>query len=254
IDISNPTNLVKVGQYDTQSIATCVEVNGNYAYVADSWDGFYIIDVSNPSNPVKISIRDTPDRAYSVKVSGDYAFIADWYSGLEIYNISNPAVPVLVGTCDTPGGARNVELFGNYAFIADYEGGLRVINIKDFSKPVDINLLINGYTNCLTHSSVVSGDYIYVADLNWGLLIFHILPPIIAIRDIKMENGLLNFIFYADSINTNTITVEGISILGTQRSWETITNVNITTIGDKTFKSQLQPAGNQRFYRVRARE
>ena len=35
IDVSNPTNCVRVGGYDTSGYALGVAVSGNYAYVAD---------------------------------------------------------------------------------------------------------------------------------------------------------------------------------------------------------------------------
>jgi hypothetical protein len=52
IDISNPTNPILIDYYDDFStVAYGVEVVGNYAYVADYFDGLKIIDVSGFNNP-----------------------------------------------------------------------------------------------------------------------------------------------------------------------------------------------------------
>lgn len=51
IDVSNPTNCVRVGGYDTSGSAYWVAVSGDYAYVAD-------LDVGNPTNCVRVGGYD----------------------------------------------------------------------------------------------------------------------------------------------------------------------------------------------------
>jgi hypothetical protein len=63
IDISNPTNPVEIGSYDTPGEAFGVYVSGNFAYVADRDSGLRVIDISNPKNPVEIGFYDTPSWA-----------------------------------------------------------------------------------------------------------------------------------------------------------------------------------------------
>jgi hypothetical protein len=46
IDVSNPTNCVRVGGYDTIGAATGVAVSGNFAYVAAAEAGLQVIDVA----------------------------------------------------------------------------------------------------------------------------------------------------------------------------------------------------------------
>ncbi|MCK4306458.1 MAG: hypothetical protein KAY24_19610, partial [Candidatus Eisenbacteria sp.] len=84
IDISDPSNPVLAGSYDTPDQARGVAVSGNLAFVADDHSGLQIIDISNPSSPVLAGSYDTPDRAFDVAVSGDLAFVADWESGLQV--------------------------------------------------------------------------------------------------------------------------------------------------------------------------
>jgi hypothetical protein len=51
IDISNPSNPVFKGNYDTSGSAWDVQIVGNYAYVTDGDSGLQIIDISNPAAP-----------------------------------------------------------------------------------------------------------------------------------------------------------------------------------------------------------
>ena len=81
---SNPLNPFDVGFFDTGGITWNVAVGGNYAYVADTWEGMRIIDISNPSNPFEVGFFDTGSSAMGVTVSGNYAYVADGDDGLYI--------------------------------------------------------------------------------------------------------------------------------------------------------------------------
>jgi hypothetical protein len=137
IDVSNPENPTLKGNYDTPGIASDVEVVGNYAYVADGWDGgLQIIDISNPTNPIFIGNYDTNSVANDVEVVGNYAYVADDMAGLKIIDISNPTNPILIDYYDDFSTvAYGVEVVGNYAYVADYFDGLKIIDVSGFNNP-----------------------------------------------------------------------------------------------------------------------
>ncbi|OGS19110.1 MAG: hypothetical protein A2219_01555 [Elusimicrobia bacterium RIFOXYA2_FULL_50_26] len=85
-----------------------MHIVGNYAYVADAFNGLVIIDVSDPANPAEAGFLDTPEYAYDVYAIGCYAYVADRDSGLRVINISNPASPVESGYYDDVGYAYSV--------------------------------------------------------------------------------------------------------------------------------------------------
>ncbi|MFM6896770.1 MAG: DUF4347 domain-containing protein, partial [Microcystis panniformis] len=90
IDISNPTNPILKGNYDTDA-AYGVEVVGNYAYVADGSSGLQIIDISNPSNPTFLGNYANFGAVLGVQVVGNYAYLVNnGASSLQIIDISNP--------------------------------------------------------------------------------------------------------------------------------------------------------------------
>jgi hypothetical protein len=105
-------------------------VVGDYAYLADDYEGFRVINISNPSNPYEEGFYKTADYAQGVYVVGNNIYIADFGAGLRIINGSNPINPYEVGFYDTPGSAWSVYVADNYAYIADSWAGLRIVDIS----------------------------------------------------------------------------------------------------------------------------
>ena len=88
-DVSNPTNLIHVGGYNTRGCSFRIAVLGNYAYVADLDAGLQVIDVSNPTSCVRVGGYDTSGAAWGVAVVTDRIYVADGEQGLLVL----PALP-----------------------------------------------------------------------------------------------------------------------------------------------------------------
>ncbi len=82
IDISDPTNPVKVGEHVTESIIAYLQVAGDYVYVANWSDGFRIIDVSNPSAPFEAAAINFEGQSWCVSVFNSYAYVGNGTDGL----------------------------------------------------------------------------------------------------------------------------------------------------------------------------
>lgn len=180
IDISNPTDPVRKGRFDTTAYADAREVfvNSNYAYIANTSDGVKIIDVSNPSSPGLVGAYDPYSDAYEsvlgVYISGDYAYLADWYSGLQIIYISNPGSPFFFGLYDTPGQAIKVDVKGNYAYVADGYGGLQIVNISSPASPIPAGVY-SSPNHPFVSSVFVRDNYAYIIDSDISNYYFRII-------------------------------------------------------------------------------
>jgi hypothetical protein len=162
IDISNPSNPVRVGGLDTLGGAVDVAVAGNYAYVADGGAGLQVIDISNPANPVLVGGIVTPGDAFDVAVAGNYAYVAGGGAGLQVIDVSNPANPVWAGT--NLGYASDVAVAGNYAYVAGGGAGLQVIDVSNPANPVWVGGIDTpGYASDVA----VAGINAYVAGGEW---------------------------------------------------------------------------------------
>jgi len=201
MDVSNPSEPVEVGRA-TPGWSSSVAVQGNYAYLADPWDGprphynsLMIIDVSDPAAPTLLTEFDVGlDGASDVAVRGDYVYQACMSDGLNIIDVSNPAEPFIVGVFDQQyGEATNIELFGNYAFLSYNLLGMRVLDISDPTNPYQV-----GFFDSPGHAykTVRFGDYVCLADKDY----FHILDHTAATSPISS---------YLDLTGINTIIPAG---------------------------------------------
>ena len=179
----NPTEL---GQYDDGGEAFDIHVSGNYAYVADGYDGLEIINISNPANPVEVGQFVDGGYTHSVYVSGNYAYVADYDEGLKIINISKPTTPVKVGSYYDGGNAWGVYVSGNYAYVADTTDGLEIINISNPTNPVEVGQYDDGGSS---EGVYISGNYAYVADYEDGLEIINISNPTNPVEVGQFDDG-----------------------------------------------------------------
>ncbi|MDP8237947.1 MAG: Ig-like domain-containing protein, partial [Candidatus Hatepunaea meridiana] len=161
--------LVRLGES-----ARCVDIEGDYAYIADKNIGLCIIDISNPSNPNPLGDYETPRGSNGIDAVGDYAYLASGLQGLYIIDISNRDNPELMGIYDTPVNARDVVVIDDYAYVADDSSGLLVIDISDPENPDSVG----GYdTPGLSMGITIEGNYAYIADMLEGLRIIDISDP-----------------------------------------------------------------------------
>lgn len=169
--------LTEVGLNDELGSPHDIFVSGNYAYIADSFNGMRVVDVSDPANPQQVGTFSPSGsrRAQGVYFSSPYLFVADGL-GMLILDVSNPATPSEVGFYHSTGFAVNVHPMGEYAFVADREGGLLVTNVSDPSNPVhESNYFEAGNVHVL--DVFVSDFYAYIAMDGMGLRIVDISDP-----------------------------------------------------------------------------
>jgi hypothetical protein len=162
IDVSDPTNPMFKGSYDTPNTARGVAISENYAYVVGA--GLQVLNISNPANPtLKGSYNITLSLALGITLSGNYAYVVDLYSGLQIIDISNPTNPTFKGPYNKI-YAMGVALSENYAYLA--ARGLRIIDISNSSKPTfKGSCNISGYSEGIA----LSGNYAYMTGITYDL-------------------------------------------------------------------------------------
>jgi hypothetical protein len=155
------------GTCSTHDWAEDARVQGNYAYIADWYDGLTVCDISDPSNPRAVGNVDTPGIAVSLDVSGNHVFLSD-NSYLRVFDISDPTSPVECGAPLSFEGIDNpwdIEVAGNYAYIGLF-GALMIADISDPCQPQKAALFPVGLP--IVGVDVV-GSYAYVVDTWWTI-------------------------------------------------------------------------------------
>jgi hypothetical protein len=131
VDISIPNSPVIVNRYTNfTSHGYDLDVDGNYAYIADSYGGMEVIDISDPTNPVTLAYCAMEDAAQGIHVDGNYAYVANYIlGGVQVFFVANPITPTLIGYYQRSGCfAMNVDSQNQYIFVADGVCGIQVYN------------------------------------------------------------------------------------------------------------------------------
>src|SRR6185295_7121261 len=119
-----------------------VDVQGDYAFVADGDAGLAVADVSNRSAPHLVTVLDTPGNANDVRVAGGFAYVADGSGGLRVIDVTNPRAPFARGAVAPSGiDARDVVLRAGVAYVADRNGKLWRIDVGNPDAPAVLDSL-----------------------------------------------------------------------------------------------------------------
>jgi hypothetical protein len=127
LSISNPTNPVVAGGYETVVRPTDVVVSSNYVYLVGSSPNFQVIDVTSRTNPMYVAGLAISGEAARISVAGKFAYVASGSAGLQAIDITNPANPILAASFDTSGIAESVVTSGDFVYVADGEWGLQIL-------------------------------------------------------------------------------------------------------------------------------
>jgi uncharacterized protein YjdB len=133
INVADPINSYIEGSYsypDEYARPYDLCVSGNYAYVANYYDGLQMIDVSNPASPVLCRNLTSSNYSKSVFVSGNYLYYINTNLKylLNIANISDPLTPYSIRGCEM-NNSYAVCASGNYVYVADGFYGLRIVYV-----------------------------------------------------------------------------------------------------------------------------
>ncbi len=112
----------------TPNFAFDVKVSGNYAYMADNYNGVRIIDITDNENPYEVASFDNPGTLVDMELGNGYIFFAicgeegvppwseDVYPGLHMIDVSNPLSPFEAGFYELP---MSTEI--NYLYYYEYD-------------------------------------------------------------------------------------------------------------------------------------
>lgn len=180
IDISNPETPTLLGSYSNEGMIWDFELQGDFAYLANSIDGLEIVNISNPSSINRIGHYLPGHLIHDVAIQGDLAYVAVWELGFEILNISNPATPTRISSKSLTGASINIFLKDDLLYVTDHLNDYTNIEIYNVSMPTAPAKL--GEFILEEHDfffPIVHGDYLYVADHgpSGNLVILNISDP-----------------------------------------------------------------------------
>jgi hypothetical protein len=176
IDISNPTNCVQLGGYNSGYDAGAngggAAVSGNYAYFAAGLDGVHVVAVTNPVTPVRVAQYGTNVSVNTLALSNNLLYVPTSYGQFEVLTVTNPVAPVRLGGCSVPfGWAAAIAVSGGYAYIVN-DSALFVIAVTNPASPT----LVSQFS-VPGRDIAVSGGYAYVAGLDGKIHVIAVTNP-----------------------------------------------------------------------------
>ncbi|RKZ12575.1 hypothetical protein DRQ53_14615, partial [bacterium] len=129
-----------VGSHESSPNMQWIDVEGDYAFVTQKYDGLKIFDISDPTAPLLVGTYESPsgDFMYCVTVRGNFAYVGYGSTSaakFHVLDVTNPTSPALVGSYDTPGNVTEIAIAGDLAHIADQQAGSLVLDISDPASP-----------------------------------------------------------------------------------------------------------------------
>lgn len=146
IDVSDPTNPIKIGQTDIlPEIVQDVVWHGEQAYVATKENGFWLIDMKIPGNPQIQQFFELPHLVTDFKIQNDtllalgksiyrgsqYDLPDEW--GLSLVDIANRESIQIINTIPIDGAVHSWSSVNETIFLM--KRGLDVIDISDPQNP-----------------------------------------------------------------------------------------------------------------------
>ncbi|MEY3219704.1 MAG: hypothetical protein RIT27_1061 [Pseudomonadota bacterium] len=181
VDVSNPYQPKKIGQYLLSTNERCedIGISGKYIYLIASKDysgenKIITLDISNPKELAKIGEYQSPNRRWNKFISnGEQLYVSAQTTQmvnnttsnyLHIFNISNPTMLQELSSYEMPSYGFEIALVGQYIYITTHSN----IHIVDVSNPSSPKLLGNYSNNSLRSyeglRSVQTGHNLYLSD------------------------------------------------------------------------------------------
>lgn len=161
-----------------------LDVQGNYAYLADLVFGLRIMDISNNLKPVVVSGFEKFN-VNLVHVEGNNAFVS-FLGGLMIVNIQNKSNPVLLSELMIPRSTENHDFIvkEGIVYYASIPDGIIIIDAKNAANPVII-----GKFQCSPINILLKENYLYVTErASYGLD-----PFVLDVSDPENPKKIANF-------------------------------------------------------------
>ncbi|MFX1536232.1 MAG: LVIVD repeat-containing protein, partial [Promethearchaeota archaeon] len=163
VDCRDPTNLIEVGRYSSDSPITNLFVRDRFVYLLKYYSELEIIDATNVTNPYKVGEWGDCASGSELYVKDDFVFYADWNEGLRVIDCNNPVAPLQRSAFNTGKNyPRDIWVSDNNAYLVQ-SGGLVILDIsnindlKKIGKFVPENEGYGEFTNI-----AVEGDFAYL--------------------------------------------------------------------------------------------
>lgn len=161
IDVSTPTNISRIGEYDHFGEVRFLAVDDNYLYIPEYMEGISVVSVNPQGTPTTIGYYPQMTLHEAIAARDGYIYGTDLNNqAFLIIDATNPSNPVLAGQHFLEGNTNQIVLEGNYAYTVG--DSLRIFDISDPQNPTILpEWPYNGGSEI-----VVAGSHAFIGDTN----------------------------------------------------------------------------------------
>ncbi|MCK5159324.1 MAG: hypothetical protein KAR08_09215, partial [Candidatus Heimdallarchaeota archaeon] len=162
LDISDPANPVKIGQYTLPEDEFCaaVAVDGNTAYLACAYYGLVSVDITDPTDMQFHDRLDIGGYSFEVIAESGIAYVAGGWEGLVIYDASDPADLTNISSIRSGSYIDQIFKYGDY-ILTEYSAGNLLI-ILDVSVPSSPTEVTTYSASSVIIDIVAVNNYVYL--------------------------------------------------------------------------------------------
>jgi hypothetical protein len=165
IDISNPTDLVIVGNLDIGlDYVYTISVQGDYVYAAGGYGGVKVINISYPTQPT-IVWSAAISYTTGMQVVNDNLYLFG-EPGMNIFSLENPAQPQFINTYN-PLELCDGFVVGDIVHLTAGSNGLRIMNITNPAFPFEIGHCTDD--DLYAWRVTVAQGNAFVSSINWSI-------------------------------------------------------------------------------------
>ena len=162
ISVFHTRTFAMISQISLSGYIRNLVISGQYAYVAATEAGLFILDIANPTQ-IKQAAAVNDVTVLRVEVQGNYAYLAANDAGLRILDVSNPAAPKKLIDFKPESWVEGVAVEGRYAWLACNNRGLCVVDVQNPAAPVKLATHAEGYT---VYRVFASGGMVFLCSGN----------------------------------------------------------------------------------------
>ena len=131
VDVSEPTEPVRLGSHLFPEQIWGFRLSGNRAFVGANFFGLGVLDISDPASPTLLGSFDSLGQTKTGDIFDTTVALIDHMEGVVFLDMTDEASPEQVGSFYLDGYARDLVMSGSIVYAVDSPTGLYIFDVSE---------------------------------------------------------------------------------------------------------------------------
>lgn len=150
-------------------------IDGDYAYLANTYRGFIIVDISDLADPFILTQMEETTYPCNLFKVDDYIFMDYGFDTLQVLDVSDPGSPELVAVYEIGEWTIDFDILSNFLYVAGSYGGMPILDVSNIENIVQVAEYETPGSSSLVFGI---GDYLYAGESNQRINIHDLIDPV----------------------------------------------------------------------------